>query len=473
MTTDVSANIRMYRLTELGDCFLVTLSVGSTKSRLLIDCGSFRNSADSVKRLKEIAAEIKKELAGKPLDVVVGTHQHNDHVSGFVHCEPEFRAIGVGQVWLSWLDDPGDKMAQDIGESHNNLKLRLAEVRDHLHASGATNRGLRSFKVLDDMLGFYGSKGAGTGPPDLPARGIKILKGLGSKDPEYFRPGRTVEMPGLPAGKVRVHVLGPPRIQGNELLYRKDPRAGESYDRALANAVTSATKFLDAVKAHRGTTSREEEQYPFAETFKRRASPRNPPALAAIIARYNDRTDAWRKIDNDWLQQAGALALYLDSFTNNSSLVLAIELVESRKVLLFAADAQTGNWLSWPDLKWDKTDVKTDDLLARTVFYKVGHHASHNATLVAAFEKMTHPDLVALIPVNKKDPNITKPNGWKMPAKNLLQHLIGRTDHRVLQMDDVNPPSCDPAKDPAKTAWKKVGIKPKVTDSFIEVNIAG
>ena len=25
----------------------------------------------------------------------------------------------------------------------------------------------------------------------------------------------------------------------------------------------------------------------------------------------------------------------------------------------------------------------TDDLLARTAFYKVGHHASHNATLVA------------------------------------------------------------------------------------------
>ena len=30
--------------------------------------------------------------------------------------------------------------------------------------------------------------------------------------------------------------------------------------------------------------------------------------------------------------------------------------------------------------------VTTDDLLARTVFYKVGHHASHNATLVALFE---------------------------------------------------------------------------------------
>jgi glyoxylase-like metal-dependent hydrolase (beta-lactamase superfamily II) len=471
MSTPVSANIRMYRLHELGDCFLVTLSAGSEASRLLIDCGSFRNNADSISRLQEIVADIKKTIAGKPLNVVMGTHQHNDHVSGFVHCEKEFRTMKVEQVWLGWLDDPRDKMAQDIGNAHNNLKLQLAAVRDEVHSSGRANRGLVSFQILDDVLGFYGATKAGT-PPDLPARGIEILKGLGSNDPEYLRPGRTLEMPGLSPGKVRVHVLGPPRIRGNELLYRKDPRSGESYDRALASSVVSATKLSDAVNVHKGVTSREEEQYPFAKSFKRHPSAGNSPALVAIMKRYNDRRNAWKKIDNDWLQQAGSLALYLDTFTNNSSVVLAIELVQSRKVLLFAADAQTGNWLSWSDLTWEKKDVSTDDLLARTVFYKVGHHASHNATLVAAFEKMSHPDLVALIPVHKKDPNITKVNGWKMPAKNLFKHLMEKTVHRVLQMDGVNPPNCDPNKDPSKTSWKKVGIKPKVTDLFIEIEIA-
>jgi hypothetical protein len=460
----------MYRLDELGDCFLVTLLADGATSRLLIDCGSFRNGTDSVTKLEEIVEDIKKTLAGKPLNVVVGTHQHNDHVSGFVHCEKQFSTMKVEQVWLGWLDDPRDQMARDIGTAHNNLKLQLAAVRNQMQSSGQSNRGLISFQILDDMLGFYGATKAGA-PPDLPARGIKILKALGRDDPDYLRPGRTLEMPGLPAGKVRVHVLGPPRIRGNELLYRKDPRAGESYDRALASALTSATKFLDAVNVRRGVISREEEQYPFAKTFKRRRSAGNPPTLAAIMKRYNDRRSAWKKIDKDWLQQAGYLALYLDTFTNNSSVVLAIELVESRKVLLFAADAQTGNWLSWSDVKWENKDVSTDDLLARTVFYKVGHHASHNATLVNTFEKMNHPGLVALIPVHKKDPNITKPNGWKMPAKNLFKHLMEKTDHRVLQMDGVNPPSCDPNKEPSKTAWRKAGIKPKVTDLFIELEI--
>jgi hypothetical protein len=51
----------------------------------------------------------------------------------------------------------------------------------------------------------------------------------------------------------------------------------------------------------------------------------------------------WRRIDHDWLASAGQLALDLNSYTNNTSLVLAFELGPRGKVLLFAADAQRGN----------------------------------------------------------------------------------------------------------------------------------
>src|SRR5262249_35271987 len=151
------------------------------------------------------------------------------------------------------------------------------------------------------------------------------------------------------------------------------------------------------------------DQYPFNERYKRRGQGRSGP-LRKLQNDYNRHEGQWRRIDDDWTSQAESLALYLDTFTNNSSLVLAIELVDSRKVLLFAADAQTGNWLSWPDIAWERPGITTDHLLARTVLYKVGHHGSHNATLVAALEKMRHPDLAALIPVDKQDPNITKHN---------------------------------------------------------------
>jgi beta-lactamase superfamily II metal-dependent hydrolase len=480
MSTNASAKICMYRLLELGDCFLVTFTAGTSSSRLLIDCGSFRNDGTSVDRLKLITGKIGEALGGKPLDVVVGTHQHNDHLSGFVHCEDAFKNMKVQQVWLSWLDDPTDLKAQGIGAAHHNLKVQLAAARDTLHTAlknrmAARPVAARSLEVLDDMLGFYGAMAAGSAP-EVPAKGVRILKSIGHEKPVYLRPGRTLEMPGLPAGSVRVHVLGPPRIEGVERkddpLYRIDPRTGESYDPALAAAALHASKFLDAVKRVKGGASREEEHYPFNDEYKCRGA-KHPGALPAIMRRYNHHGDAWRKIDDDWLQQAGALALYLDTFTNNSSLVLAIELVGSGKVLLFAADAQTGNWASWKDVKWEKQGVRTEDLLKRTVFYKVGHHASHNATLVQAFEAMGDPNLVALIPVHKKDPNITKKNGWKMPAKNLFKRLKEKTNNRVLQMDNVNPPECDPARNPAKEAWKKAGVKPRITDFSVEIEIAG
>ena len=469
MSNGVSAQVRMYRLDELGDCFLITFVAGSRKTRMLIDCGSFRNGEPSVTRLRKVVGDIRSELGGVPLDVVVGTHQHNDHLSGFVHCEDDFRQIGVKQVWLSWLDNPKDRKAQQIGKEHNNLKLALFHARRQLQ--DATNaRALRSLDVLDDVLGFLGAKDKT--PPELPADAVKILKELGEEKPTYLKPGRILDMPGLSAGDVKVYVLGPPR---DDELSKPNPRKGESYDHALAAAQAAAGRFLNAVLARAGDgAGKDDVHYPFNDTYKRRGVAPRSAALKPIVDRYRRREDAWRTIDDDWIDQAETLALFLDDFTNNSSLALAIELVKSGKILLFAADAQTGNWRSWSTVKWEVNGVATDDLLARTVFYKVGHHGSHNSTLVQAFEKMTHPDLTAMIPVHKKDPNITKKtNPWKMPAAKLFRRIVEKTSNRVLQMDDKNPPSCDPTKDPARESWRRVKIKPAITPLFIELEFDG
>jgi hypothetical protein len=470
MSQQVTATVRMFRLLELGDCFLLTFTSGPSTSRLLIDCGSFRNGAPSVARLDAVVAAIRDVLEGAPLDVVVGTHQHNDHVSGFLHCADAFREIGVEQVWLSWLDDPSDAEARAIAKEHKNLLLRLASARDVLAARRrAGPRGARTLEVLNDVLEFFGARKPGA-PPRVPADAVTVLQSLGRCKPLYLNPGRSVDLPGLPADTVRVHVLGPPRSRDH--LYRKDPRKGESYDHALMLARVMATKFLDAVERADGR-SRSEEHYPFNEQYKRPGPSRGSRALRDLARRYRHADDDWRTIDDDWLQQGERLALFLDRFTNNSSVVLAIELVESGKVLLFVGDAQAGNWRSWSDVAWQQQDLTTDDLLARTVFYKVGHHASHNATLVEPFEKMTSPDLVAVIPVHKGDPNIARDGGWKMPATNLFTRIVQKTDHRVLQMDNDNPPDCTPTRSPAKEAWTRAGITPRIADLSIELDIIG
>ena len=144
----------------------------------------------------------------------------------------------------------------------------------------------------------------------------------------------------------------------------------------------------------------------------------------------------WRRADGDWLSASADLAMQLDQRTNNTSLVLAFEFAASKRVLLFAADAQIGNWLSWRNLKWgEKGEITGPDLLKRTVYYKVGHHGSHNATATKdGLELMTSPDLSAFIPVNEQD---AKKVRWgQMPFKGILQRLDGLTQGRTARADD-------------------------------------
>lgn len=465
MAAPVSACVRMYRLNELGDCFLLTLTSGEQRSRMLIDCGSFRNGQDSADRLQKIVKHIQTELDGRPLDVAIATHQHNDHVSGFAHCEQLFRDMKINQVWLSWLDNANDPMAQAIGKKHNNFAMALYDARSKINKATLDVRGSRAVEIIDDMLGFYGA-GKKT-PPKFPAEAVALLKTLGSQSPKYLQPGNVLQMPGLPQGTVRVYVLGPPR--NSELLYRKDPRTGESYDHKLALWTLAAQRLLGAAGLNGGAPSADEMQYPFGDQLKIGRGKKPSGALRAIRKAY--RSDNWRTINEDWMQEAEGLALFLDSFTNNSSLVLAVELVDSGKVLLFAADAQTGNWLSWPDAKWEVSGCSTNDLLSRTVLYKVGHHGSHNATLLASMEKMTSPELVALIPVHKQDGNIKKKNGWKMPARKLLARLIAKTGGRTLQMDGDHAAGCDPFAAPAKKSWKDIDVEPVVKPLYMEITI--
>jgi hypothetical protein len=158
--------------------------------------------------------------------------------------------------------------------------------------------------------------------------------------------------------------------------------------------------------------------------------------------------DEWRRINDDWLSFAGGLALNLDTYTNNTCLAFAIEFISSKKVLLFPGDAQFSNWLSWQKLEWEipkgtgvKEKVTTKNLLERTVFYKVGHHGSHNATLKKhGLEMMTSPELVAMIPVDREQAEAkkskTNQKGWQMPEKNLFARLLDRTRGRIILADE-------------------------------------
>lgn len=465
MSTSTSVNIKMYKVGELGDCFLLRFNAGSEQSHVLIDCGSFRNGGDSVSRMKDIASDIKIQIGNAKLDVIVGTHQHNDHLSGFVHAQKIFESIKPEQVWLSWLDDPNDTQAQQIGKDYNSYLTSLRLINKELgHEYFSANK---IHTQVEDILGFFGvekdkklpSK-TDKLPPALPSEAREILKTIGRKIPAYLSPGKIFDLPGIEEGLVKVYVLGPPKNE--DQLYDDKPSKDETFDPKLAINSISANKLLLAMKKYTGGIKEENDQdpFPFNEPFRKSKN------YDAAWDSYYSKKEAWRQIDMNWLNQAEQLALWLDNFTNNSSLVLAFEIVKTNKVLLFAADAQTGNWNSWKTIKWKNAPAGFTwlNLIQNTVLYKTGHHGSHNSTLVEGLNNMTHDELVVLIPVDKTDGNIKKKNGWKMPATNLFKQLKIRSQNRIIRMDEGVLPS---------SAWTKVPFKPKENALYIEYEVRG
>jgi hypothetical protein len=86
--------------------------------------------------------------------------------------------------------------------------------------------------------------------------------------------------------------------------------------------------------------------------------------------------------------------------------------------------------------------VTGPDLLRRTIFYKVGHHGSHNATLKEKGLDLMGRLQVAMIPVFRA---MALQKHWGgMPLPELVAALQAKTNGAVLQAD-TDPPAGLPA----------------------------
>jgi beta-lactamase superfamily II metal-dependent hydrolase len=116
--------IRMYNV-GFGDAFLVLLPDGDTPRRILFDCGSIE-AAKGVP-MSSIVDRIVQDVTdpdGIPrIDVVVATHRHKDHVSGFG--QAAWDKVEVKEVWMPWTEDPTDAEARRIRDIQSSLAVGL------------------------------------------------------------------------------------------------------------------------------------------------------------------------------------------------------------------------------------------------------------------------------------------------------------------------------------------------------------
>jgi hypothetical protein len=445
--------IRMYRH-GLGDCVLLRFRKedGEGTFNVLIDCGLITVAKDARQKMQTVAhdiAEACKDGDTSRLDVVVMTHEHWDHVSGFhpQQAREAFDAIEIGEVWYAWTEDPRNELGKRLrAEREEKVRALASAVAAFSKTPGMEDRA----RDLGAMLGFFGIEmGAAAGAKIGRTReAFDYLLNRQNVKTRYMEPSHAPRgLPGVPG--MRVYVLGPPKDEG--MIKRSAPskKGREAYELAFEHRLASN---LDAafLRMAAGENCQDAtcEDCPFDPILRRRcghSNQRTSKSLGTLIdSTWNDPGNEWRRIETDWTQAAETLALNLDSHTNNTCLVLAFEFTDTGEVMLFPADAQVGNWLSWQDLRWKMKspagtqEVTGPDLVSRTVFYKVGHHGSHNATLrTLGLEQMTSEDLVAFIPVSKEE---ARKNRWMgMPFNPLVKRLGEKTYGRLLVADEPKP----------------------------------
>lgn len=426
---DYGVRIRMYRQ-GIGDCFLLRFGGEDDTEKpftILIDCGVHSATNGGTGLIRKIAEDIRQETGGH-IDIVVGTHEHWDHISGFHQAREIFKTMSADLAWLAWTEDNDDELAQKL--SLKNKRYRA------VHAlSGASNALRMAGSAVGDrveaLLGFYGPGGG----RDLRKAGDALLA-LAS-NVNYLKPGDApIELP----GQARVYVLGPPRDE--KLIGKSSPSKAKS-------EVYEFGQFLAAAEQlERGLDDTDQ---PFArhhsvpidatrgvDFFARHYWSASEPDAGVNHPRREDG-QAWRRIGTSWLEMSESLALHLDHDTNNTSLVLAFELStpdEDGPVMIFAADAQVGNWLGWRHHSWEVggRSITGEDLMRRTILYKVGHHASHNATLEEhGLELMKDSLELSLIPTSEE--MASKVDWGNIPWPALLKRLKEVSGTKVLRSD--------------------------------------
>ncbi len=298
----VLPRVRMYRQ-GLGDCFLVSLPGSSgAPFHLLIDCGVHAGTPGEVDMMQRVARDIETTAGGR-LDVVVASHDHWDHVSGFVQARSVFDRVEIGEVWLSWAEDPADSEAQALRRKRDRDLRGLRVLANRLSHPGRRATARKPATVrLRAPLSFFGPE-SGAGPREA----IDYLKDHPSRPRvRYLRSGGPAVALSGSSGSI-AYILGP-----------SPERSPDAQGPSLSLSLFAASGGLPVEDAETaGLYDAFDERY--------RLAPEKAERQPFFRKNYLAVDQSWRQIDSDWMGTAEPLALDLDARTNDLSLALAIE----------------------------------------------------------------------------------------------------------------------------------------------------
>lgn len=437
--------IRMYRV-GFGDFFLVTVpAAGGKNNYILIDCGVFKGTSGTgdIGSIVEAVEDMYTTTKGH-LSLVIMTHRHADHIAGFSKAE-RFKDFTASKVWMPYWEQFNDKkdsahnLQFDIGDLAENLGI-MFRGREDEDAKEALAQLANATGVEDFSAAATGKKKGGSN-----AKALDLLKnhlGDNGKKVSYYAAGDTPELPPELAG-LTAKILGPPPKQASAFM-------------ALTDLKKGVGQYLDSMT---DDTSGPKCFQPFPNEWLAKETDYPQLDLREEAIEYGKMREI---VDNAQPDMLAAAAAKIETFLNNQSLVVLFEF--GGKKLLFAGDAQAGNWEYW----LYKTDepvkdptkagdiVETSKELLQTIdFYKVGHHGSTNATPIQAVETAISRDKSSLgfVSMCSTEEGVygNRIKGTEVPRDPLMKVLSNgssliRSDSFPIIVTDPKKRTIDPAK---------------------------
>lgn len=392
----------MYRV-GFGDFFLLTLTgADGVPLHVLVDCGVHAANLGSI----GAAIDQLKEDTGGKLALIIMTHRHADHISGFGTGAQVFATFNVERVWMPWFENPDDSTAAKFQANLTAVASRLQMAFKATQAK-ADPDAEQYLRMAENITGVLSAAGGGN---DAALR--TLHGGFANKAPvDYYEAGQKPVLPdSLVKAGLAAQILGPPR----------DPDL-------IAVMDNKAHQYLA------GNTDDGAEPVRLSDVFQ--ASEKDYPAEAFALFKPDDIK---KLVAGEQPGVHAAMAAKADNTINNQSLVVVFTF--NGKTMLFPGDAQWGNWDNWlfggavvgNDPQLSSTGK---DILGKLDFYKVGHHGSTNANPKDAVNAL-RPGCVAM--VSTQSTAYGKPSkGTEVPRAPLLDALDQKTNHQLARSDQV------------------------------------